>query len=557
MVETDLFRQIVTLDEIGYTIRTRLAAALMADKLDLSEELDVSTVIGDLNRLSEAVDMDHARFRRLLLRYVSQTANRIVAGTSQPRKPKSQRQPALMALLAAARRHIEAEIGALPGGPKKATAYLTALVQGHMFGYTDQIYDAMIYLGKEAGSLVAPVTVRWRQEQEHHRKSGRTELNEHLFWVSLDFQELFDAVSRYRFAESFGVGGFEAAMEQGESVVATPILERCSDAFEPGSRPWRSGDTFGIAFELWMLSRSPMLVAQLQAVIAVAVEWLANMQDTSGCWLRPAEPADGAKGTRFLPSATSTALSTLALEKLAGSDAGIAAGERGVRWLADNQAVDGTWRGFGGEALFPTTIALEALLRARRLDLAPSIGMGFDSLAGSQQAIGLWEDGRLPFPMQTVLVLELMRSRVDLGKPLEPFERTAVGFLKRARALRFSGGPTDRQLAVIAGAQGAEYLLYALLEAIGVDPFRAGSSSETKGLKAALADLEGHLTSIGELMPGKMATNGSALRQLSNLRDQVSHKALDVSAAELRLIDKAWIFASQYSRAVLHRDLLV
>ena len=53
-----------------------------------------------------------------------------------------------------------------------------------------------------------------------------------------------------------------------------------------------------------------------------------------------------------------------------------------------------------------------------------------------------------------------------------------------------------------------------------------------------------------------MAIHASSLRQLSNLRDQVVHKAVDVSVDQVALVDKAIKFASLYSESVLGRDVL-
>ena len=131
-----------------------------------------------------------------------------------------------------------------------------------------------------------------------------------------------------------------------------------------------------------------------------------------------------------------------------------------------------------------------------------------------------------------------------------------VGGRRSAAGLRFIPGPVNRQIATIAAAQGSEYLLYALLESIGIDPFRPGSGAETKGLKVALSEFEEHLRQTGLLAAGKMAIHASSLRQLSNLRDQVVHKAVDVSVDQVALVDKAIKFASLYSESVLGRDVL-
>src|SRR5207237_9804633 len=142
---------------------------------------------------------------------------------------------------------------------------------------------------------------------------------------------------------------------------------------------------------------------------------------------------------------------------------------------ADQQGTKGLWRGASGDVLFPTTVALEALIRSGKSEYRPLINLGFKGLLDTQQAIGTWEDGRLPFPLQTVLVLDVFRIRHFTDLKIEQFAAAAVGFLRSAAGLRFIPGPVNRQIATIAPAPGCEYLMYARLRVIDCSRARHGA----------------------------------------------------------------------------------
>ena len=81
--------------------------------------------------------------------------------------------------------------------------------------------------------------------------------------------------------------------------------------------------------------------------------------------------------------------------------------------------------------------------------------------------------------------------------------------------------------------------------------------AQTIGFREALKALQEHLRSKKVLKDNEIIPHRSQLESLAHLRDEIIHKAADVTEASVNpLIEVAWQFASKYSREILKVDLL-
>lgn len=397
---------------------------------------------------------------------------------------------------------------------------------------------------------------RWKQDYKRNRgdtKAGKAfDPDSEVFWVSADFRDAEDAISRYRFRECFEVGGFDTTFDEVERAFAASLVDGLdeNEIISSGKRHVGSPH-FPVVFSLWLISRSSILRNRIRAFVDIGLTRVASWQSLEGWWSRP-----GA-GVESSPSTYVTALCSLVLTKLASSTRLRENATLGLKWLLRQQEPDGYWsdtRGRkGGSNLEPDLIttlwALEGLIRGGVPNATRSTDLGTSWLLSQQREFGDWNSAGFDYVWVTTLVLEYLQLHASKPQQVDPYMHLAKGLIDRGIQLSYEETTESARLAIVAAYHGLEAFLYSILglPKINKQIFRLGAKGETIGFRAALDEFQRHLQAQGVLPSGSPVRNRNELDRMAHFRDEIVHKALDVTAAEARtLTDAALRFATYY-----------
>ncbi len=280
----------------------------------------------------------------------------------------------------------------------------------------------------------------------------------------------------------------------------------------------------------------------------------ANDENWGEAQVRPESPHN------VVASVATTAVACLAMLRLSTSDSQKKLAESAAKWLIQQQTNDGAWcTDFEMKTepdVFITVVVCEALVRAEVPGISHSLRRAKSWLMSQQNELGFWEEDGFDYSLCTVIVLEALDAlRYLPTMPADPYFIAAEGFLRRSFRFLREDNPTSRRLAVIAAHQGLESLLYSFLNHEQRNIWK--DHAETIGFRQALKDFQEQLKFKKVLKGNEIIPDRSQLESLAHLRDEIIHKAADVTEASVRpLIEVAWRFASKYSREVLKVDLL-
>jgi hypothetical protein len=459
---------------------------------------------------------------------------------------------------------LEAEMGRVPNSVEKARTALCA--QAITYDATmdsDQTLDAIVLLKDElAPDIPRGVIEYWREADRFHRnRRGDRVPDSPIFWISREDLDELDGVSRYRFRDAFNVGEVQPAFDAVEGMLATSLVEGT------GGLEGMMSDMFGdarigkVAYTLWSVSRCRTLANRIRLFVDAALLRIARQRAPDGWWtdLRRTE-----KGGRLLPNPFLTSLCTLAFLKLGTTDKHAEIGRQSARWLLENQLPGGGWpfepapRARLGKAdVLTTTLCVEALVRSRVPNLQHAIDTAVQWIASQQDGMGLWEDRGTPFPLLTVVVLELFELLRTWTIQPSDYLRTTQRFIHRAQRLVEEGGAGDRQLAVVAAYHSIESFLYGLLSDPRINHRIFNNDGTTIGARKAITSFQTYLQDGGSLGRNALLPYRNSLDRLASLRDQVVHKGLSVGEDDCReLVADAQRFISHYSVAILGGDIL-
>ncbi len=524
--------------------------------------IEPEPLVESINEKAESLGFDQSRFERLVKTHV----NALIAG----RKPTK----SLENLIRSHCENIENEIRRMPNTIDKARDGLIALIEAESFGDTDPVYDAMVLLSDKISSkLIEKIVRHWREEARAHEEQlkGARFITSHIFWVSRDFMETIDGVSRYRFREHFNIGGFEPAFREVEAMLATSLLEGCTGTRTIFTALWGDTELPSVVHDLWLVSRSRELTNRIRSFVDSTLLRISGWQEpVEGWWtdFQLTEPVSEDSERRRLSHDTYvTALCSLVLLKLSVSESKRGLGILGAKWLLERQNPDGSWsherisgNGIVSEPdIFTSLLTLEALIRSGIDNIEHSIKQGVQWIMQQQNELGMWDDQALPYPLMTVLVLEFMefiKSRNSFSSGLDPYLSMSRGLLNRSVQLSLEENSSSHRLAVIAAFQGIEAFLYSVLSHPSVNIKIFVTSNETIGMKKALTQFQTYLQNKGEIKRNEVIPYRNSLDRLVYLRDQVVHKAIDITRSECRpLIDDALRFAGRYSLKIFGFDI--
>lgn len=468
-------------------------------------------------------------------------------------------------------KRLHRKICSIPNSLDKAYDALRALVE--VDGWkSDQEYDAFVLLSDELHkAIIAREINKWKKDAKwHEAERGHTLSPTSVFWVSLDFQDDIDGISRYRFREHFNFGEFEAAFSEVESMFEAniaPAVAGMSEMRDIHGSP----ELHIVSYELWLATRSAKLCNRIQDSISLALENISALQSPEGWWVNTnvlieSNKGDFTKKPGYLPDTYITALCTLDLLKLSVKDSQMKSGVLGARWLLSKQNADGGWScekvttdGIKYEPeIFITILALEALIRSGISNIEHTVNLGIEWLLSQQEKFGTWNDEGFSFPFMTVIVLELLKLKDTHPLVLDHYQSVSRGFLQRSKKLLLEDNANSRRLAIIAAYHGLEAFLYSLLSSPNINiPIFDNKGVNTIGMRKALNKFQDHMRKIGVIKSTEALYCSNSLDRLAYLRDQIVHKAIDVTESECcSLVDDAASFITKYSLQIFGFDVL-
>jgi hypothetical protein len=437
----------------------------------------------------------------------------------------------------------------------------------------DQVYDALVLLSDEVGrDLIQSEVKKWKKEAKEHLED--VHLNKvapsDIFWVSLDFHEDIDGISRYRFREYFNIGEFEDTFAEVETMLELNIAPAAS-GMASMKDIYGSSDLQGLTYSLWLVSRSTRLTNKLRDSINLALTNIRILQSPDGWWsdiniLFQSNETMSNKPI-YLPSIHITALCSLVLLKLSIQDTQFQTGRLGAKWLLSKQNADGSWsrQNISNKKIvyepdvFTTLLTLEVLIRSRLPDINYSINMGVDWLMKQQERFGIWEDKVFPFPFLTIITLEILKFKDQYPAVLDHYQSVCKGFLLRSNQLSLEDNSDSRRLAMIAAYHGLEAFLYSILSHHDVNiPIFSPKGGMTIGMRDAIEKFQVFLQNKKIIKSGDVLSFRNSLDRLAYLRDQIVHKAINVSTSDcLPLIEDSIKFVKKYSLLIFNFDILI
>jgi hypothetical protein len=442
------------------------------------------------------------------------------------------------------------KIRALPPSIQKSRCAMKTLLKTREWTMNDELLDAIVLIrGEINDDLIQDVITDWTKDRDKNRQAALAG-SRSIFWYPPNGRFLEWGVSRYRFAEHFCVGGFEDAFAEFERELSSALS---GDVGLPDIR--------SLCFDLLMISRSSKLTLTLSDEIEIALKRLYE-SSKDGKW-GEAEVRAGGTYT-VVPSVTTTAFACLAMLRVSTSESQKNLATSAAKWLLQQQTNEGAWctdfeteRGIRKQPeVFITIVVCEALVRAGLPAISHALKRAKGWLMSRQSEIGFWQEDGFSDYLCTVIVLEGLNALRYLPSiPDDPYFIAAEGFLRRSFRLLREDNPTSRRLAVIAAHQGLESLLYSFLNHQRKNIWK--DHTTTIGFREALRGFQEQLKSKKALKPDEIIPHRSQLESLAHLRDEIVHKAADVTEASVRpLVEVAWQFASKYAREIFNVDLL-
>ena len=535
-----------------------LPLTLMSSKGKRRTDIEIEPLIESIHNQAKNINLN----KKLFEQFLGITLEGLLKGNNPKALANHVRSHATM---------IHREICAIPNSLDKAYDALRALVEVDDWK-SDQEYDAFVLLSDELPeSIISREINKWKKDAKwHETERGHTLPPTSVFWVSLDFHDDIDGISRYRFREHFNFGEFEAAFSEVESMFEANIAPAVAGMSEMRDIHG-SSELQIVSYELWLASRSAKLCDRIQDSISLALENISALQSPEGWWadtnvLIESNKGDFTKKPGYLPSTYITALCTLDLLKLSVKDSQIKSGVLGARWFLSKQNADGSWSrekitkdGIRYESeVFITILALEALIRSGMSNIEHTVDLGIRWLLSQQEKFGTWNDEGFPFPFMTVIVLELLKLKDSHPLVLDHYQSVSRGFILRSKRLLLEDNANSRRLAVIASYHGLEAFLYSVLSHPSINiPVFNKKGDKTIGMKDALDQFQTYLQQKKLIKPTEAVLCRNSLDRLAYLRNQIVHKAIDVPESECRgLINDAQRFVAKYSLQIFNFNVL-
>ncbi len=372
-------------------------------------------------------------------------------------------------------------LGEMTPGLEKAKGYLLAYLDLARVDADADSCEAMCLLREEVSDeLVAVVVREWKEALRAARE--RSFYTNNVFWNSRDHEEEADAVSHYRFLETFDVGEFPGTVQEIEEMFREVLMMPSS---------WVVA-----ARTLWLASRSARLLAGVRPFAQRALADVCREQNAEGWWPR----LRGDLHAEAEPSNWTTALACAAIFRTSRDEAEVDRARKGVRWLAQQQEPNGAWRHAPAddayaqrEELRTTLLACESIEHLDPERYRSTLTAAKRWIEGKQSPLGFfWEGEPSPSPVSmTVQVIEYLEGRIGPSQNLGDYQSIARDFVVRAQESALENNPNAWRLAIVVAFQGLEAFLYACLEheTINAPIFEGTDGNKTIGFRKALRKL--------------------------------------------------------------------
>jgi len=547
----NLFREFFETNELKFIVHNVFATLLYVDSRELFKGKNNKNLIKSIENRAKLLKIDNPHFKKLLIKAI------------ETRKVKD-----LDDYLSLHKETINKKLSKIPQGLDKAYCALEGLIgrdniMENIDMYPDQIYDAMILLSEKLpNTLVDRIVERWKEEAKQHKQGGHSQFTE-IFWVSRDFMDTIDDISRYRFREYFNIGEFVSAFKEVESSFTFSLLDGLDKPSSPPIAFQGNDNIIRIAFDLWLASRSHNLINRNIALVNIALSGIASWQTQEGWWANTQmiekmgrDPKTQMEQFKYLQDAYATSLCSLNLLKLSNSDSLWKKGKLGAEWLLENQNPEGSWS--NGEIigdklkivpdLETTLLALETISRSGIQNVNRTIENGCSWIIQQQNSFGFWDSDSLPFPLITILVLEFFKSKDFYSCKLNPYLSMAKNFINRSFQLLLEDNINSHRLAIITAHQGMEAFLYSILILPNVNIPIFERYNRTIGMKESLKKLQEFMQNQGKLKQNELLCYQNSLDRLAYFRDEITHKGIDIAYSTCQpLIDDAFGFMKKYS----------
>ncbi len=540
------YEQYFTIQRVLYAQDRNLLPYMMYLKLD-----DPTKLQAWFAEETRSLSIDHKEFERTVgkrLAQISKLKHRDATSKETPAernyRSRVTRSDPIRKFLSKYSEQLLKRIEDIPPSLGKAEFALAQLSRTNERFLNDGLYAAMAYLGNKVdSSLVESINKEWVEDRSDHREQDIHGFSK-IFWSPSAGREIENGVARYSFAEVFELGGFESAFDEFIQMAAAGLYE---DAV---------GNLRSQLHDLFLIGFSSKLAIRIGGAIEVTLRRTC-CEAKGNHWIEAFD--ESGKPRRYIPSVATTALAVLALQRHATTESHRKLAIGSAKWLVEQQTPEGAWcidysidgKLVQGPSVYTTIAVMESIVRAELSGIDHALKSAKNWLIAKQNKLGFWQEEGWDAAFGTALVLKCLQfEEAAKHRPTDPYLLAAEGFLHRSLALLQEENPTARRLAVIAAHQGLESFLYGLLIHEHKTIWR--TPTETNGMREALKILQEHLKYLKKLKPNETIPYRSHLETLAHLRDEIVHKAADVTQPAVRpLIDATWKFASQLSREIL------
>lgn len=453
-----------------------------------------------------------------------------------------------------------------------ADNYLHKIIKSDLCQTNDQICDAII-VSKEkidVHPIVIAIVQQWKKDLSDELKRAYAPTKEivvkkgksrsvkliqgrgpdtHIFWHSDIYNTTLDAISRYRFLDIFNINDFIDAQNEIEAMFESIFLDSHHKILIH-SQVFGNEEFLGKLFDLWLATRSDRLCSRIRKSIDNILILISYIQEKEGYWLKL---FDYNNGKIKKPDSECTALCCYSILRLSRDINQIKQAYKGISWLVKQQQPNGAWsitkfkynfdKGFvevieQADDIFTTVLVIQTIKLSGLDGYDTSVEMAEKWLLSQQKEDGSFETNELPYPLFTVLVVECFENLLIPRFGTNNHLSIAQNFILRSIELAEENDENSKRLAVITAYTGLESFLYSLLSDSSINE-KIFDGEYTIGFRKALFKLEKHLREKKLIAPTQSINYKNELDRLAYSRDQIIHKAANISEIDAKELVKA------------------
>jgi hypothetical protein len=437
----------------------------------------------------------------------------------------------------------ERQLSIIPKSFDKAKDFLLALVETG--DHEGQVYDIYILLKNEIkDSFIDSIVIDWTknlQDSLNRQRQDKVLYNisgpKYKFWNSYNYTENIDAISIYRFIETFKLGNFINTKNEIEEIFKKDIFD---------------------SETLWLISRSKFLPIKVKHSIQLSIENILELQEKDGYW-RTSVSQSG----EYIPGIRLTATAAISILRLSNKQNKLNKAEAAVLWLIGKHNGKGWSNDFDEDkntGILNTLLCVQALKLSKIKGLDRLIKISESWLLSVQSDDGTWtEGGTYSYPFLTTLILEHFISPEPLLNSFNNYQMFARGLFIKSLELLDEDNSISVRMAIIAAFQGLEALSYACLthSNVKINIWTDNKKNETIGLSQSIGKLQEYYQRKKLLNPGENFEYKADIDRIIYLRNEIVHKALNINPSEVEpLIESSIFFGNHLNQTIFGNDLI-